>query len=147
LDLSFLRRALADLDGPSRELQQEAVALLQFDEPVTLARAVVNWPAGREMFFPALPSEITLATGPLAGGGTRYDFQLFDFTAPPGEEMVPSWVDERAMLRARADRDWGRIATTLAQHYAADWPLGPWEARVDALRPADGVITTGEIAK
>ncbi|WP_283176125.1 hypothetical protein [Gemmobacter sp. 24YEA27] len=147
LDLSFLRISRPDLSAPERGLDLEAVAPLQFDDRVTLARAVVNWPGGREIFTPALPDEVTLATGPVAGGGTRYDYQLFDFITPPGEELVPSWVDERAVLRVSGDRDWGRIATILAGHYAADWPLGPWQARVDALRPADGgAITTKEIA-
>ncbi|SEC37692.1 hypothetical protein SAMN05519105_2463 [Rhodobacter sp. 24-YEA-8] len=118
-DLSFLRRSHPDLSDSECGPDQEAVAPLKFDNRVTLARAVVNWPTGKEIFAPALPDEVTQATGPVAGWGTRHDYQLFDLITPAGEELAPSWVDQRTVLRVSGDRDWGRIATILAGHYAA----------------------------
>ncbi len=143
LDIAVLRSALGQPAG----LDRTATVIMEYQDPVFLRRAVVNWPEGWERHVKPLPDRVTLAEGPLPDGGTRLEYQLFDNVEALSEPDVPAWIDQRAVLRISADKDWQQVVSVLAPVYRKDWPLGKWRdlPELDALSGEAKVIAAMDL--
>lgn len=106
---------------------------LEWAVPVVLSRTVVIWPAGWAFHLAPLPARVAHLEGPMADGATRHEWQRLGHVPPRWEDNVPLADDPTAVLRLSDEADWGAISAALTPYYAADYPLGPWEARVAAL--------------